>query len=108
MSSAAAAARAAFLSTRTISTPPPCITRAQAAVAPTNPLPTTPTFIAGLRTLPRLADGSDEALDTAGSHPYPVRTESSLVLGCAVPTSSAQAVDLPSRRRSHGESRPDR
>ena len=45
MSSASAAARASFLSTSTISRPTPRITRAYAAVAPTSPLPTTPTFM---------------------------------------------------------------
>src|SRR5262245_166034 len=44
MSSASATARASFLSTSTISRPTPRITRAYAAVAPTSPLPTTPTF----------------------------------------------------------------
>src|SRR5688572_7714801 len=45
MSSASAAARASFRSTRTTSRPTPRITRAYAAVEPTSPLPTIPTFM---------------------------------------------------------------
>src|SRR5262245_56835201 len=58
MSSASAAARASFLSTSTISRPTPRITRAYAAVAPTSPLPTMPTFMRRLPLAPPGAAGS--------------------------------------------------